>query len=155
MQTPTATKRDASVQSPLEGNPEKKQCDSTAKKTTRQRTLKKNNIKHTQSKHQNSDEKCSENQSTNIDTQAENPPTQCIENDQNASIQTILHELKIIKETIVHLGTKVETSYKDLSMSSTKNTELKKVITTQNMQITMLLNDNKILKQQNKTLEKT
>ena len=99
-------------------------------------------------------EKCSKQQSTTIGTQEENHPTQCIDKDQNVSIQIILNELKSIKETILHLGAKVDTSYNDLAKNSTENVELKKVITTQNTQITTLLNDNKILKQKNKTLEK-
>ena len=80
--------------------------------------------------------------------------THSIETDQNTSIQTILHELKSIKETILHLGAKEETSYNNLATNATENIELKKIITTQNAQIISLLNDNKVLKQNNKTLEK-
>ena len=100
------------------------------------------------------DTNCSRQQPTSISTQEKDYPTHSIETDQNASIQTILHELKSIKETILHLGAKVDTSYKDLATNATENIELKKVITTQNNQITSLLNDNKILKQKNKTLER-
>ena len=42
------------------------------------------------------------------------------ETDQNISIQTILHELKSIKETIVHLGVKVDISNKNLATNSMK-----------------------------------
>ena len=69
-------------------------------------------------------------------------------------MQTILHELKSIKETIHLLGEKVDSSCKNLVKNTTENTELKKVITTQNNQITTLLNDNTILKQKKKSLEK-
>ena len=77
-----------------------------------------------------------------MNTQEKDHPTHSIETDQNTSIQTILNKLKSIKETILHLGAKVDTSYKDLATNATENIELKKIITTQNVQITSLLNDN-------------
>ena len=88
------------------------------------------------------------------DEQEKNHPTQSNELDQNALMQTILHEIKSIKETIHLLGEKVDTSCKKLAINTTENAELRKVITTQNNQITTLLNDNTILKQKNKSLEK-
>ena len=66
----------------------------------------------------------------------------------------MLNELKSIKETILHLDAKVDTSYKDLTKNTSDNVELTRLITAQNAQITTLLNDNKVLKQRNKTLEK-
>ena len=65
-------------------------------------------------------EKCSNQQSTTICTQEENHPTQCIDKDQNVSIQTIVNELKSIKETILHLGAKIDTSYNDLTKMQLK-----------------------------------
>ena len=81
--------------------------------------------------------------------QTENP-----ESDQNLLMQTILQELKSIKMTIHLLGEKVDSSCENLAKNTTENTELKKVITFQNNQISTLINDNTILKQKNKSLEK-
>ena len=81
--------------------------------------------------------------------QIENP-----ESDQNFLMQTILQELKSIKTTIHLLGEKVDSSCENLAKNTTENTELKKVITFQNNQISTLINNNTILKQKNKSLEK-
>ena len=56
--------------------------------------------------------------------------------------------------TIHHLGEKVDQSFETLAKNTTENTELKKVITSQNNQISTLINDNTTLKQKNKSLEK-
>ena len=80
--------------------------------------------------------------------------TQNNECNQNSLMQTILLELKCIKETIHMLGEKVDTSCENTAKHTSENTELKKLLTSQNNQIATLLTDNTILKQKNKTLEK-
>ena len=86
--------------------------------------------------------------------QKTNHLTQNNESDQNSLMKTILHELKSIKETIHLLGKKVDISCDKLAIHTTENLELKKVIATQNTQITTLLSDNTILKEKNKILGK-
>ena len=152
--TPTSnpTKRDSSERSPLEGNPQKKQCD------TSPTCYAEANPQQTQSTPSIETSKIhTQEHSINQDTDAEQEKIKQIENtepDQNLMMQTILQELKSIKMTIHHLGEKVDQSFETLAKNTTENTELKKVITSQNNQISTLIDDNTTLKHKNKNLEK-
>ena len=156
--TPTPAKQNSSERSPLEGNPQKRQCETAALCNITENTQQTSATELSQTEEQaegtintlarSSKEKEKE------EEQEKNHLTQSNESDQNSLMQTILHKLKSIKETIHLLGEKVDTSCENLAKNTSENTELKKVITTQNNQITTLLNDNTILKQKNKTLEK-
>ena len=86
--------------------------------------------------------------------QEEHNLNQHIDEAQSTPIQIVLDELKSIKETILHLDAKIDTSYNELTKNALDNIELKGLLPSQNAQITSLLNDNKELKQRNKTLEK-
>ena len=53
-----------------------------------------------------------------------------------------LQELKEIKQTLLNLNTKIETSHQDLSTRMIDNKELKDLLTTQNDKIAMLYTEN-------------
>ena len=156
--TPTLTsvKRDSSERSPLDGQPQKRQCETTAPINSIE------NIQQASATEQPQIEEQAEgiiNPPVNSlkekeEEQKKNLPTQSNEPDQKSLMQTILQELKSIKETIHILGEKVDISCEKLAVNTSENTELKKVIATQNNQITTLLSDNTILKGKDKTLEK-
>ena len=70
------------------------------------------------------------------------------------TLESLLHELKDLKGTILKLDAKIDHGYQDLSSKLTNTEELKDLIASQNDQITAFYIENKSLKQQNEILEK-
>ena len=100
--TPTPVKRDSSVRSPLDGNPKKKQCDTATLSNIPENTKQATNTGQLQTEVQaegiiNSIARSSEEHEEEYE---KIHPTQSTEPDQNSLMQTILHEIKSIKETI-------------------------------------------------------
>ena len=185
---PTSTKRNCSERSPLEGNPQKRQCETIAPSIITESTQQISSTQLLQIEEQAEgitdtparcykklEKEASSTQLLQIEEQSEGityTPARCYkkqekeeesennqhthnsEYNQNSLMQTILNELKSIKETIHLLGEKVDTSCKNTAKHTSENNELKQLLTSQNNQIATLLTDNIILKQKNKTLEK-
>ena len=131
----TNLKRDASNRSPLEGNPVKKPKEMN--ETKQNPTIDYNPLQVTSSIEE-------ENQDTN----------QLPQQDTNSSNNPVLQELKEIKETLLKLNTKIETSHQELSNRMIDNKELKDLITSQNEKLTMLSTENTDLKAHIAHLEK-
>ena len=131
----TNLKRDASNRSPLEGNPLKKPKE--INETKQNPTIDYNPPQLTSSIEE-------ENQDTN------HLPQQVTNNSNNP----VLQELKEIKETLLNLNTKIETSHHELSNRMIDNQELKDLITSQNEKLTMLSTENMELKAHIAHLEK-
>ena len=128
---PTSAKRNCSERSPLEGNPQKRQCETTAPCSIIETTHQTSSTQLLQIEEQ---------AEGTIDTPARcykklekeeekenNQHTHNSESNQNSLMQTILHELKSIKETIHLLGEKVDTSCENTVKHTSENTELKKI----------------------------
>ena len=149
-QTMTSAKHD--------GNPEKKQRENIATNYSTETNNEIIDMEKTQTEEHiqipKESDKTPIQSSASAYVQKENNPTQHTDEVQSTSIQLLVNELKSIKETILHLDAKVDTSYKELTKNTSENAELTKLITAQNAQITTLLTDNNVLKQRNKTLEK-
>ena len=172
----TSAKRNCSERSPLEGNPQKRQCENIVPGNTTELAQQMSNSQTPQLEGQPEgttdtptgsdkilEKESSINQSLQLEDEEEKRKlkeseniqlTQNNECNQNSLMQTILQELKCIKETIQRLDEKVDTSCENTAKHTSENTELKKLLTSQNNQIATLLTDNTILKQKNKTLEK-
>ena len=82
-----------------------------------------------------------------------NSPTKD-EEEQPTVTSSLLQELREIKNTILNLDTKIESSYQHLSSRITDNTEMKELLASQNNKIAMLYNENKELKLLNNKLKK-
>ena len=128
-------KCDTSNRSPLEGNPLKKPKE--INETKQNPTIDYNPLQVTSSIEE-------ENQDTN------HLPQQ----DTNSSDNPLLQELKEIKETLLKLNTKIETSHQELSTRMIDNKELKDLITSQNEKLKMLFTENMDLKAHISHLEK-
>ena len=109
----TNLKRDATNRSPLEGNPLKKPKETN--KTKQNPSIEHNPLQVTSSLEE-------ENHDTN----------QSPQQDTNSSDNPLLQELKEIKETLLKLNTKIETSHQELSTRMIDHKELKDLITSQN-----------------------
>ena len=131
----TNLKRDASNRSPLEGNPLKKPKE--INETKQNPTIDYNPLQSTSS--------------TEGDNQDTNHLPQQVTNNSN---NPVLQELKEIKETLLNLNTKIETSHHELSNRMIDNQELKDLITSQNEKLTMLSTENMDLKAHIAHLEK-
>ena len=66
----------------------------------------------------------------------------------------LLQELKEIKNTLLNLDTKIESSHQDLSSRLINNKEIKELLAAQNDKIAMPYNENKELKTQINKLKK-
>ena len=128
-------KWDASNRSPLEGNPLKKSKE-TNKTETNQIT---------------EDNPLREISSTEEESRDINHLQQ---DDTHSSNNSLLQELKEIKETLLNLSTKIETSHQDLSARMIDNKELKDLLTLQNEKLVTLSTENTDLKAQIAHLEK-
>ena len=140
-------KRDGSSRIPLEGKPGKRQKECKEMETNNMQELK-------------NDETNKESEletSTGTPTQQEdnyhNSPTKD-EEEQPTVTSSLLQELREIKNTILNLDTKIESSYQDLFSRITDNTEMKELLASQNDKIAMLYNENKELKLLNNKLKK-
>ena len=128
-------KRDASNRSPLEGNPLKK-----SKET--------NQIEINQMIEDNSLQETSP-------TEEDNLGIDHLQQDDTCSLNNpLLQELKEIKQTLLNLNTKIETSHQDLLTRMIDNKELKELLTLQNDKLAMLSTENTDLKAQIAKLEK-
>ena len=140
-------KRDVSTRSPLEGNPGKKQKEYNVSKT--------NNIKE-----QNTEGTTKENKLdifSSASNQADNRNHDTHHNDKDEQpilSNSLLHELKEIKNTLLNLDAKIESSHQNLSSRIIDNKEMKELLAAQNNKIVMLYNKNKELKSQINKLKK-
>ena len=158
----TTTKRDASTRSSLDENPGKRQREALKEKNTMEKdeTDEKGNESHNDDSN-SLNEPANPKELTQSSEEMEYDPT--VHSDHNISTETIhhqntleslLHELRDLKGTIMKLDTKIDHSYQDLSSKITNTEELKDLITSQNDKITTLYTENKNLKQQNEALER-
>ena len=129
-------KRDASSRSPLEGNPGKKQ--------------KEHNETGTEQMKEKNPERITNENKLNTDSHAMNP----IEEGQPTLSTSLLQKLKEIKNTLVNLDPKIESSHQDLSSRMIDNKEIKDLLSAQNDKITMLYKENKELKRHITKLKK-
>ena len=88
-------------------------------------------------------------------TEDENQDTNHLQQDDTCFLNNpLLQELKEIKQTLLNLNTKIETSHQDLSTRMIDNKELKDLLTLQNEKLAMLTTENTDLKAQIAKLEK-
>ena len=123
----TNLKQDASNRSPLEGNPLKKPKETN----------------ETKQNHSTEYNPLQELSSTEEEYQYTN---QLSQQDTSTSNNPLLQELKEIKETLLKLNTKIETSHQELSTRMIDNKELKDLLTLQNEKLVMLSTENMDLK---------
>ena len=79
--------------------------------------------------------------------------TSPIKDTQQTALVSLLHELRDIKDNIIKLDAKIDSSHCDLSEKVTDCKVLNQLITTQNDKIAKLYDENDELRTQNKKLE--
>ena len=141
-------KRNATERSPLEGNPDKKQKESTYipqnKKTNRKQEL--------HDEDPNTDQCIDKIQNSLAETQQkenENDPDHGHEQDTTPTLQVLLEELRDIKKSILNLDSKLN---RELNTRVKEHKELADIVTTQHSKIKSLDTANKELKEQNRLL---
>ena len=146
----TAThKRNATERSPLEGNPGKKQKEST-NIPQNQETKGKQEL---HDEDPNTDQCIDKIQNTLAETQQkkiEKDPDHGHEQDTNPILQDLLEELRDIKKSILSLDTKLN---RELNTRVKEHKELTDIVATQHIKIKSLDTANKELKEQNRLLQ--
>ena len=148
------SKRCASLRSPLEGNPDKKQKESSDTEKVKPNMY--------ESKKDNSDKDndaastfpMNKQQSFKSNEPEIEEKEEIGRKGDSSIISSLLSELKEIEEMILKLDAKVKVNHHDITTRVSDFSKMKELLTLQNDKIAMLYSENKELKSQNNTLEK-